>query len=119
VTIDHLGAAQGAAVAPGGSAFLNEEEQILTANAPLEDKDNPFSNGALKLKTRSVNIKQRRPYGDAAGEYVPPPPAPPVEETGAPPVPAEEPPVGTLAAGEEVATPEAAGGPATMRKRRR
>lgn len=111
VELDHLGQAKGGAVEPGGSTFLNEEEQILTANAPRMDADNPFANGALQLKTRSVDIKQRRPYG--GGEIIPTPAEREEEETGAPPLPAGEAPEGSSAPGEEVATPEAAK-PATM-----
>lgn len=112
VQIDHMGAARGASVAPGGSVFLTEEEQILTANAPVGDADNPFINGALKLRTRAVEIRNRRPFGEHPGAVVP------EEETGATPEPEDEPPVGSAAAGEEVATPKAAKVPATMRSKR-
>jgi hypothetical protein len=98
VELDHLGRAMGASVEPGGSCFLTEEEQILTANAPKDDKDNPFVNGALKLRTRAVEIRNRRPFGAPADEP---------SETGATPTPTGEPELGAAAAGEEVATPSA------------
>jgi hypothetical protein len=103
VQIDHMGAARGASVAPSGSVFLTEEEQILTANAPVDDADNPFINGALKLRTRGVEIRNRRPFGEHPGA---PEGAP--EETGATAEPEGAPELGTAAAGEEVATPKAA-----------
>jgi len=99
VQLNHLGQALGASVEPGGSVFLTEEEQILTANAPREDKDNPFANGALKLRTRAVEIRNRRPFGA--------PEEPDETETGATPQPEGEPELGSAAAGEEVATPKA------------
>jgi hypothetical protein len=98
VQIDHLGKAMGISVEPGGSVFLTEEEQILTANAPRLDADNPFLNGSLKLRRRAVEIRNRRPFGGVDGD----------EETGATPAPADDPPEGSAAAGEEVATPAAA-----------
>src|SRR3954469_18186354 len=41
-TIDAKGQDQGRSVEPGGLVWLSEAEQILTANAPREAKDNPF-----------------------------------------------------------------------------
>lgn len=100
VQIDHTGRAAGVSVEPGGSVFLTEEEQILTANAPRVDEDNPFVNGALALRTRSVEIRNRRPFGAHAAHVA--------EETGATPEPEAEAPTGSAAPGEEVATPSAA-----------
>jgi hypothetical protein len=111
VQIDHTGQAKGHPVEPEGSAFLSEEEQILTANAPRADADNPFANGSLELRTRSVDIKQRRPWGAAAAPAAPAP-APP-EATGAAPLPEAPAPEGAHAPGEEVASPTA------MKPRRR
>jgi hypothetical protein len=116
VQLDHQGAAGGIAVAPGGSAFLSEEEQILTANAPVSDEDNPFANGSLELRTRSANIKSRRPWGAPASAA--PAPAVQDEETGAAPLPAGDAPEGSRPAGEEVGAPAVVKGPATMRKRK-
>lgn len=95
------GEPRGAAVEPRGNVWLSEEEQILTANAPRRDEDNPFVNGCLELRTRGVEIKSRRPYGEV------PKPTVEEEETGAAPAPEGEPEKGSLAPGEEVATPEA------------
>lgn len=103
VQIDHNGRAHGISVEPGGSVFLSEEEQILTANAPRMDEDNPFINGALKLRTRAVEIRNRRPFGAHPGRE------PEEPETGAPPEPEGPAEQGSAAAGEEVATPKAVG----------
>lgn len=111
VQLNHLGHAKGQAVEPHGSVFLSEEEQILTANAPRKDEDNPFVNGALRLKTRAVEIVNRRPYGEHSGLER----ADEETETGAAPVPVGAPPEGSRPPQEEVATPDA---PAKMRRRR-
>lgn len=117
------GEARGIAVEPGGSVFLSEEEQILTANAPRDDADNPFANGAFVLARRAVEVAQRRPWGAHVAPKEPDEtPLEPAEEdtgaeeeTGATPAPQEEPPEGERAPGEEVATPEAVtAGPARM-----
>lgn len=42
VKLDHLGAQQGAPVAPYGTVYLTDDEAILTARAPANPKDNPF-----------------------------------------------------------------------------
>jgi hypothetical protein len=108
-TLRPNGDQRGIAVEPGGSTFLTEEEQILTANAPRDDKDNPFANGMLKLRRKAVEIRNRRPFGVQAGEIdEDPEPRVPDEETGATPVPVQDPPIGAPAPGEEVATPAAA-----------
>jgi|SRR4051812_30262975 hypothetical protein len=108
VQLDHQGKAHGVSVEPGGSVFLNEDEQILTANAPRLDQDNPFLNGSLKLRTRAVEIRNRRPFGDVE-ETVP-------SETGATPEPVGEPVLGSAARAEEVATPAAVGRGAMKKK---
>src|SRR3954468_12234433 len=98
VQIDHQGRAAGVSVPPGGSVFLTEEEQMLTANAPVLDEDNPFLSGGLDLRRRAVEMRNRRPFGGRPSQ----------EETGATPVSADDPPEGSAAPGEEVATPSAA-----------
>lgn len=103
VQIGPHGEQKGIAVAPGMSVWLTEDEQILTANAPVRDEDNPFTNGQLELRTQGAQIKNRRPYGAQAGG----PLEAPAEETGATPTPESEPELGETAPGEEVATPEA------------
>lgn len=114
VEINHEGKALGASVEPYGSCFLSEEEQILTANAPREDKDNPFANGSLKLLRSGLEIRNRRPFGNyVAPEPTPEPEVTPELATGATPVPVTEPELGAAALGEEVATPSA-----TIRRRR-
>lgn len=42
VKLDHLGAQAGHSIPPFGTAYLSDEEAILTARAPAEAKDNPF-----------------------------------------------------------------------------
>lgn len=49
---------------PGGTVLLTAQEQILTANAPARDEDNPFTNGSLRLKTPAAEIANRRTIGD-------------------------------------------------------
>jgi hypothetical protein len=66
ITLDPTGKEKGVAVRPGSSIWLSEAEQILTANAPRLDKDNPFTNGQLSLVTKAADVKNRRPIGDAA-----------------------------------------------------
>jgi hypothetical protein len=51
-------------VAPGDTILLSAEEQMATANAPKLEKDNPFGNGALTLKTAARDIATRRQIGD-------------------------------------------------------
>jgi hypothetical protein len=68
ITIDPNGKERAIAVRSGASVWLSEAEQILTANAPRKDEDNPFANGDLKLRTRAADIKNRRPIGAAQDE---------------------------------------------------
>jgi len=49
---------------PDEEIFLNAEEQILTANAPKQAKNNPFENGSLVLTTPAKQLANRRPIGD-------------------------------------------------------
>lgn len=91
VTIDPLGKEKGVAVRPGLTIWLSEAEQILTANAPRHDKDNPFTNGSLSLVTRAADVKNRRPIGDQAPSGAAPQEAaveevaPPADDAPAPP----------------------------------
>lgn len=63
ITIDN-GKERGVAVRPESTIWLSEQEQILTANAPRRDEDNPFINGQLKLVTKAQDVKNRRPLGN-------------------------------------------------------
>jgi hypothetical protein len=118
VQIDHTGKANGVSVPPGGSVFLTEEEQILTANAPSRDEDNPFVLGWLRLQTRAVHMRNRRPFGELDESQIRPGPDAEDDDadeeamTGQTPVAQGEPELGAAAAGEEVASPAA-----TRRKR--
>lgn len=49
---------------PEGTVLLTAQEQILTANAPTRDEDNPFTNGSLVLITPAAEIANRRQIGD-------------------------------------------------------
>jgi hypothetical protein len=51
------------ALQPGDTVWLDEEEQIATANAPRSDEDNPFTNGHLTLVTQPKEIVNRRQIG--------------------------------------------------------
>jgi hypothetical protein len=98
---------KGTAVEPHGTVWLNEDEQILTANAPRSDADNPFVNGTLELVTKGREMRSRRPYGEQATTVEAEAEAETEAETGAPPEPAGEPEKGSHTTGEEVATPAA------------
>lgn len=130
VVLDEHGRSKGIPVKPGEFVWLSEREEILTANAPKRDADNPFTNGSLSVKTRSTEVLNRRPIGsrDVVGDAVTPvaspepeepmldegnePQPPPreerpaIEEVGAPPLPEGDPAHGVRAPGEEVGTPE-------------
>lgn len=133
VVIDDSGKSKGIPVKPGDTVWLSEQEEILTANAPKRDADNPFANGALVVQTRASEVLNRRPIGsrEVVGEAVTPvedsgepkaeepvldqgndPQPPPreerpaTEEVGAPPLPEGDPAHGIRPPGEEVGTPE-------------
>jgi hypothetical protein len=75
---------KGVGLAPGARIWLDEEEQIATANKPRNEKDNPFANGQLKKTASGQEIGSRRPIGANM----------PVEEPSpAPEAPAAEQPV--------------------------
>lgn len=82
------GGFRGIAVPPGGRVWLDEEEQIATANKPREDKDNPFVNGHLQLTAAKQEMQNRRPIGDSA-EPQAPAPEPQPEQTEQPPAEGE------------------------------
>lgn len=63
VIVIENGKERGVAVRPESSIWLSEDEQVLTANAPRRDEDNPFTNGNLRLITSSENVRNRRPIG--------------------------------------------------------
>lgn len=63
ITLDN-GKERGVAVRPESTIWLSEAEQVLTANAPRRDEDNPFINGQLKLVTKAQDVKNRRPLGN-------------------------------------------------------
>lgn len=60
---DHSGRMKGIPVPPHATIWLDEDEQIATANAPRRDEDNPFTNGQLALRTPATQIANRRPIG--------------------------------------------------------
>lgn len=72
VVIDN-GKERGIAVAPGRTIWLSEDEQVLTANAPRREQDNPFINGNLTLITEASEVGNRRPIGTSAPEPEPEP----------------------------------------------
>lgn len=51
------------ALMPDDTVWLDEEEQIATANAPRSEEDNPFTNGHLTLVTAPQQIVNRRQIG--------------------------------------------------------
>lgn len=73
------------AVMPDDTVWLDEEEQIATANAPRSEEDNPFTNGHLRLVTEPKEIVNRRQIGFSDHKQVsdlePEPTAPAEEES--------------------------------------
>jgi hypothetical protein len=130
VIMDDTGKPTGVAVRPGDSIWLTETEEILTANAPRRDEDNPFTNGSFTVLTRATEVSNRRPIGSRETAQAPTPvessaddkeedwdtgnepQAPPrverqaTEEVGAPPLPEGDPALGARTPGEEVGQPE-------------
>jgi hypothetical protein len=119
VVYDDRNQPRGVAVKPNETVWLSERERIATANAPRQERDNPFANGALVLVTRASEVKNRRPFGDdtvAEGEPQAPEPEEPTlpreerpareDEVGAPPLPEGDPERGSRPPGEEVGNPE-------------
>lgn len=132
VTIGLDGRPKGIPVSPNDFVWLTEEEQVLTANAPRNPEDNPFTNGSLQLEVRGSEANTARPIGDEQEpaapvaspaaeepevpeeeheeieEVQPPaadPPPPPEPETGAGDPPQGEPPEGVRAEHEEIEEP--------------
>lgn len=102
IKLDHKGEAVGVPVYPGDSVWLTEKEQVLTANAPRNESDNPFTNGTFTLEVKSEEATHARPIGDsqAAGE-----PAPEPEPSDEVEIREEQPAAGEQAAGEQAAAP--------------
>lgn len=127
------GKPKGVPVSADDFVWLSEEEQVLTANAPRNDSDNPFTNGSLTLEVRGSEANTARPIGDDQQNLPPAEPAPETSEevpegdevekieelkpvgveeapedleTGAAALPEGEPVVGQRAQNEEVADEE-------------
>lgn len=64
VKLDLDGKPQGVPVRPKGEVWLTEQEQILTANAPRNEQDNPFTNGTFTLIAKGSELGNQRPIGD-------------------------------------------------------
>lgn len=58
------GKMKGMALEPSGHVWMDEEEQMATANAPRQESDNPFTNGDLELVQSAQVLANRRPIGD-------------------------------------------------------
>jgi hypothetical protein len=68
---------KGIGLKPEGRIWLDEEEQVATANRPRKAEDNPFINGHLKLTASKQEMQNRRPIGDSLEPQAPAPePAP-------------------------------------------
>ena len=67
---DHTGRMRGVPVAPGATIWLDEDEQVATANAPRKDEDNPFTDGTFELLTPAAEIVNRRPIGHSEKQQV-------------------------------------------------
>lgn len=64
VQLDHQNQAKGVPVYPGESVWLSEQEQVLTAQAPRNEEDNPFTNGTFTLEIKAEDVTTSRPIGD-------------------------------------------------------
>jgi hypothetical protein len=64
IQLDHQNQAKGVAVYPGESVWLSEQEQVLTAQAPRHEEDNPFTNGTFTLEVKAEDVTTSRPIGD-------------------------------------------------------
>jgi len=131
VQLDHQNEAKGVAVYPGESVWLTEREQVLTANAPRNEEDNPFTNGTFTLEVKAEDVAHSRPIGDTQVDPAEQPPEPEpapepepedpnsveiTDESAGAEVGAAEPPEGPAPEGqpalhEEVAEAEAPGEP--------
>lgn len=124
--INEEGKEHGAAVDPGGTVWLSEREQMMTANAPRKPENNPFVGGhpdggpALELITELRPIgagESDRPIGAHLSGDEPEEKAEgrpksrsrrrQSEETGAAAAPKGDAAEGSFATGEEVGDPEA------------
>lgn len=65
VQLNHKRESAGVAVFPGESIWLTEEEEVLTANAPRNESDNPFTNGTFELEVKAEEAAYARPIGSA------------------------------------------------------
>jgi hypothetical protein len=83
IQLNHEGKAAGVPVFPNESIWLTEQEQVLTANAPRNESDNPFVNGTFQLEIKAEDAAYARPIGDT--QQADPPPAPPEGEPEPPP----------------------------------
>lgn len=72
VKLDHEGHAKGVAVFPNESVWLTEKEEILTANAPRNEADNPFVNGTFRCDVKSADAGHARPIGSKHANAEPP-----------------------------------------------
>ncbi len=122
IQLNHEGKAAGVPVFPGESIWLTEQEEILTANAPRNESDNPFTNGTFELEVRAEQAAHARPIGsskDAAPAADPQPDTPAVEgadpegidlrtEAGAANESPEQPPAASVAEAEAEAAAAAA-----------
>lgn len=68
IQLDHRGEAKGIPVYPGESVWLTEQEQVLTANAPRNEEDNPFANGTFTLEIKAEDVATSRPIGDTQAD---------------------------------------------------
>lgn len=74
VTLDHHNDPKGTPLQPGETAYLNETEMRMTANAPRDPADNPFTNGDLVEVSPDERPVDPRPIPahQAEGKTIPP-----------------------------------------------
>jgi hypothetical protein len=65
IQLNHEGKAAGVPVFPNESIWLTEQEEVLTANAPRNESDNPFTNGTFELEVRAEQAAHARPIGSS------------------------------------------------------
>lgn len=84
IKLNHKGEPHGVALSPGESIWLTEQEEVLTANAPRNPEDNPFTNGTYRLDVKAADAAEARPIGSRQEVQPPPPEQPPEAGEGDP-----------------------------------
>lgn len=108
VTYTPRGEERGIAVPPGGTVWLSEDEQLLTANGPRDPKNNPFLPQSFEVKDKNGAVIEsgERPLLELVEQKRPIPGAETAAKKSSKKSRAAK---GSYKQGEEVATPIAEG----------